>query len=210
MPPRRVVVNDMAVCADPCTYFRLFRTAEHSITFVFRRLFDSWKEAKKLQLLRAHIPPLENHIPDGDRGRGCKTVRILFVGVGGGDADALDVSPEDEQALWQTATDCVSHLLNSGVDIYLLADPDRLSVIHDALSGGDEGRGGLEIDYFNAEIEEQAGQRNDPAHLLQSRTDYLQLDDTAGELDEATMDRLRQDEAAYRRRTAQGGGAGGD
>ncbi|RSH92342.1 hypothetical protein EHS25_008757 [Saitozyma podzolica] len=135
IPPRRVVINDMAVCADPCTYARLFQTAEPSITFVFRSLFDSWNEAMKLQLLHAHLPPPKDHSPGGDRGRGCKTVRILFIGESGVDADTLDVSPDEEEALWDTATDCLSQLLNY---IYGLEKV-------------------LEIDYFNAELEKKAG-----------------------------------------------------
>jgi hypothetical protein len=206
IPPRRVVINDMAVCADPCTYARLFQTAEPSITFVFRSLFDSWNEAMKLQLLHAHLPPPKDHSPGGDRGRGCKTVRILFIGESGVDADTLDVSPDEEEALWDTATDCLSQLLNCGVEIYLLADPDRRTIIHEDIYGLEKV---LEIDYFNAELEKKAGERLDPERL-QCRADYLRLDDTADELDEATMDRLRQDEAAYRRRMEQGAGAGGN
>lgn len=208
MQPTRVVVIDMLVQAELCTYALFFRTARlPSITFVFRSLFESWEEVVKLDLIPCHLPSLDRQMPKSDRGGDRKALRILFAGVSGGEADVREL-PEDEQEIWATATDCLSELLDSGVDIYLLADPDRRAIIHEDIYGVEEM---LEIDYFNAELAKKAWGRLDPERgLLQRRADYLQLDDTADELDEATMDRLRQDEAAYRRRKAQGADAGGD
>ncbi|GFZ47905.1 hypothetical protein JCM24511_05652 [Saitozyma sp. JCM 24511] len=208
MQPTRVVVIDKLVQAELCTYALFFRTARlPSITFVFRSLFESWEEVVKLDLIPCHLPSLDRQMPKSDRGGDRKALRILFAGVSGGEADVREL-PEDEQEIWATATDCLSELLDSGVDIYLLADPDRRAIIHEDIYGVEEM---LEIDYFNAELAKKAGGRLDPERgLLQRRADYLQLDDTADELDEATMDRLRQDEAAYRRRKAQGADAGGD
>ncbi|GFZ47909.1 hypothetical protein JCM24511_05656 [Saitozyma sp. JCM 24511] len=144
-----------------------------------------------------------------------RNTRILFTGQGREQLVTSNVErmPWDDPAkmhwldlLWNPAVNLLYCLLDLGAEIHVLKNPEGRLAVRTA-----DGRNNawaltpaiaehrFRLDELNDKIKrmrEIGGITQDPTKLIKGRRDYLQLSDTADELDEETIARLRADEAA--------------
>lgn len=145
--------------------------------------------------------------------------RILFTGKGHERLDTTYVEripsiewyelsgPDFMGFLWSRPVTMLYYLLTLGAEIYVLKDPeDQLNVTWfdqqiEYATEPPEPRFRLDdLDELIKYTHELCGDGQEPTTLIKGRTDYLQLSDTADELDEETMARLRADEEAAKYR----------
>lgn len=192
--PRKVIINKM-MCYTALQRFEGHLECADRLTLVFEDPVF-WEQAD-IDCMRRLIDGLKDVFPLDSKPSSSPTqsrsstrrLRVIFTET---PFRWESESEEDDDALWRGVTDCFAHLLDCGADVYFITPPEEVLV---QSSSGDEKIGVVE--YLNRLVSYRLGEEEatrSARRRIQSRAEYIALPDTAHELEEGTMDKLRADE----------------
>jgi hypothetical protein len=200
--PRKVIINKM-MCCTAFQHFRGNLQCADRLTLVFEDPV-LWEQAdidcmrRLIDGLREVFPLDSNPSSSSTQSRRAsnRRLRVIFTEI---PFRWESESEDEEDALWRGVTECFARLLEFGADVYFITPPEEVLV--QPLIGIE--KFGV-TDYLNRLVSDLLGEQEaigSACRWIQSRADYLALSDTAHELDEDTMDKLRTEEK--RTRTSQ-------